>query len=57
MVEHNLAATKSEARRLINGGGVSIDGEKIADNKATFTATPEGRVLKIGKRKFVKVIG
>ncbi len=57
MVEHNLAATKSEARRLIDGGGVSFDGEKISDNKATFTATPEGRVLKVGKRKFVKVVG
>lgn len=55
ILEHKFAPSKSEARRLIDGGGVSIDGEKISDNKATFSATPEGRVLKIGKRKFVRV--
>jgi tyrosyl-tRNA synthetase len=56
IAEHKLAASKGEARRLIDGGAVSVDGEKITDNKATFSATPEGRVLKIGKRKFVRVI-
>lgn len=56
MTQHKLAPSKGEARRLIDGGGVSLDGEKISDNKATFSATPEGRVLKIGKRKFVRVM-
>lgn len=56
IAEHKLAASKGEARRLIDGGAVSVDGEKVTDNKATFSATPEGRVLKIGKRKFVRVI-
>jgi tyrosyl-tRNA synthetase len=56
IVERKLAASKGEARRLIDGGGVSIDGEKIADNKATFLPSPDGIILKVGKRKFLKVI-
>jgi tyrosyl-tRNA synthetase len=55
IVERKLAASKGEARRLIDGGGVSIDGEKITDNKATFLPTSNGVVLKVGKRKFLKV--
>ncbi|HET6399791.1 MAG TPA: tyrosine--tRNA ligase [Candidatus Kapabacteria bacterium] len=56
IVAHNLVASKSEARRLIDGGGVSIDGEKVVDNKATFLSNREGKVLKVGKRKFLKVL-
>ncbi len=56
MVAHNLATSKSEARRLIDGGGVSLDGEKVTDNKATFIPSREGTVLKVGKRKFLKVL-
>jgi tyrosyl-tRNA synthetase len=55
IAEQNLAPSKSEARRLINGGGVSINGEKVEDEKALITPTPEGVVLKVGKRKFLKV--
>jgi len=55
MVKLKLAPSKSEARRLIDGGGVSIDGEKITDNKTTFSAKPEGMILKVGKRKFLRV--
>jgi len=56
IAEQKLAASKSEARRLIDGGGVTIDGEKVLDNKATFMPTANGSVLKVGKRKFLKVI-
>lgn len=55
IAEHNLAASKGEARRLIAGGGVSLGGEKVADEKALVTPTAEGIVLKVGKRKFLKV--
>ena len=55
IVERKLAASKGEARRLIDGGGVSVDGEKVTDNKGVFTASHSGTVLKIGKRKFLKV--
>ncbi|MGH2567903.1 MAG: tyrosine--tRNA ligase, partial [Bacteroidota bacterium] len=50
-----LAASKSEARRLIEQGGVSIDGERVADLNARLPKKKEF-ILKIGKRKFLKVI-
>ncbi|MFM8178066.1 MAG: tyrosine--tRNA ligase, partial [Candidatus Kapaibacterium sp.] len=49
-----LAPSKSEARRLILGGGVSIDGEKIADVTATVDLSVQ-RLFKVGKRKFLKI--
>ncbi len=55
IVDHKLAPSKSEARRLIDGGAVSIDGEKVADSKSSFSPTADGVVLKVGKRKFLKV--
>ncbi len=54
LVLTQLAPSKSEARRLILGGGVSIDGEKIADVAATVDLSTQ-RLFKVGKRKFLKV--
>ena len=48
------ASSKSEARRLITGGGVSIDGQKITDPFFNVTLK-NGQILKVGKRKFVKI--
>lgn len=50
----NFAASKSEARRLVVQGGVSIDGEKIDDAAATIILDKE-KILKVGKRKFIKI--
>ena len=50
-----LAASKSEARRLIDQGGVSIDSERVPDANAPLPEKSEF-VLKVGKRKFLKVI-
>lgn len=55
MAEQGLAPSKGEAKRLIQGGGVSIDGEKIEDVNHAFSPTSAGIVLKVGKRKFLKV--
>ncbi|CAG1769122.1 tyrosyl-tRNA synthetase [uncultured bacterium] len=49
-----FAPSKSEARRLIQQGGVSLAGEKISDPNATVPMT-DGAVLKVGKRKFLKI--
>lgn len=55
MVETGLTSSKGEGRRLIQGGGVSIDGEKVAD--PTHVYTPEATVvLKVGKRKFLQLV-
>ena len=55
IVESNLAASKSEARRLISQGGVSLDNERVININAKLEKTGE-YVLKVGKRKFCKVI-
>lgn len=45
----------SAAGRLIQQGGVTLDGVKIADIKAVVHISPDGSVLKVGKRKFIKI--
>jgi tyrosyl-tRNA synthetase len=50
----NFASSRSEAKRLVLQGGVSIDGEKIEDVSAIIRLGGE-RVLKVGKRKFIKI--
>ena len=55
MLESKLVTSKSEARRLIQGGGVSINGERIMNEKAMLIPTIEGTILKVGKRKFLRV--
>jgi tyrosyl-tRNA synthetase len=51
----NFASSKGEAKRLVNQGGVSIDGNKISDLSEIIGIT-NGMVLKVGKRKFIKLI-
>jgi tyrosyl-tRNA synthetase len=55
MFEHKLTSSKGEARRLIQGGGVTLNGEKVTTEKQMITPTSEGVILKVGKRKFLKV--
>lgn len=49
-----LTTSKGEARRLIEQGGVKIDGEKITDIEAIIDLTTE-KTIQAGKRKFLKV--
>ena len=54
LVDVKLALSKSEAKRLIEQGGIEIDGKRITDQ--TFIVDPkDGMVIKVGKRKFVKI--
>jgi tyrosyl-tRNA synthetase len=55
LAREGLAATRSEARRLIQQGGVKLDGERVDDMNLVLEPTGE-RVLQVGKRKFVKVV-
>ena len=55
IVDAGAAKTNSEARRLIQGGGVQLDGEKVADVNARISIT-EPTLLKVGKRFFVRLI-
>jgi tyrosyl-tRNA synthetase len=58
LVKAGLVPTKSEARRAIEQGGVSVDGEKLTDVRATFTAEElaEGKVFRRGKKNYRKVL-
>lgn len=49
-----LAASTSEALRLIEGGGVKLDGEKVS-NKALMLVAGTTAVLQVGKRKFARI--
>ena len=57
MVKAGLAASNGEARRLVQQGGVLVDGEKVTDAKAAFTAEQlqAGLVIKKGKKIYHKV--
>ena len=58
LVKAELVATRSEGRRAIEQGGVSVDGEKVTDIRYALTEemlSGEGVVLKRGKKKFKKV--
>lgn len=58
LVKAELVATRSEGRRAIEQGGVSVDGEKVTDVRYVLTGemlSGEGVMLKRGKKKFKKV--
>lgn len=54
LAETGLTTSKGEARRLVQGGGVKIDGEKIATIDQEIDISKE-RLIQAGKRKFLKV--
>ena len=57
LVKTGLVPSKSEARRAIEQGGVSIEGDKVTDFRATFAkADVDGKVFRRGKKNFRKVV-
>ena len=56
LVASGLSTSKSEARRLVEQGGVSLDGEKITDVSKVINLN-EPHKIKKGKKIFLKVIG
>ena len=59
LVKSGLVPSKSEARRAVEQGGVAVDGDKVADIKATFAKealSGEGIVLRRGKKNFRRVV-
>ncbi len=57
LVKAGLVPSKSEARRAVEQGGVTVDGEKVTDIKMTFEKTQlkNGLVIKRGKKSFKKI--
>ena len=59
LVKASLCESRSDARRAVQQGGVSVDGEKVTDISTSYTLVEfagEGKVVKRGKKKFAKVI-
>jgi tyrosyl-tRNA synthetase len=58
IAQHELAASKSEAKRLVQGGGVKLNGsDKLSDVDATLQLKAgESVILQVGKRKFIRFI-
>jgi len=55
LTDAGLTSSNGEARRMIKQGAVSIDNEKITDENMTWNYK-EDKVLKVGKRRFMKII-
>ena len=59
LVAAGLCPTRSEARRNVQQGGVTINGEKVTDFKATYTPEDimkEDFVVRRGKKKYSKIV-
>ena len=59
LVKTELASSRSDARRAVEQGGVSVADEKVTDIRTAYNADSfgaDGLVVKRGKKKFVKVI-
>ena len=56
ILDSGLLSSKSEARRMIKQSAVRIDGEVVEDIQLTLSPG-EDRILKVGKRRFLKVTG
>ncbi len=54
LAETKLVASNGEARRMIEQGGVTIDGERISDYNAEISIA-ESIIVKVGKRRFLRV--
>jgi tyrosyl-tRNA synthetase len=55
LLDTGLASSKGEARRLIEQGGVKVNGEKASAANADIAINAIGILLQVGKRKFLKV--
>ncbi len=58
LVKSSLASSRSEARRAVEQGGVSVDGEKVTDIKTVYTVESFSNemILKKGKKNFRKIL-
>ena len=54
LAESGLVKSNSEGRRSIQGGGVKVNGEKVADENLEIACTGE-YIVQVGKRRFAKL--
>ena len=59
LVKAGLCDSRSDARRAVQQGGVTVDGEKVSDIATAYKLddfSGDGKVVKRGKKKFAKVV-
>ncbi len=57
LVDLGLAKSRGEARRLIEGGGLTFDGRRISDpNEEIDASAPVSILIKAGKRRFLRAV-
>ena len=56
LTSNSTVSSKSEAKRLIEGGGIKIDEDQINDINLTIDKSYNEKILKIGKKKYFKII-
>jgi tyrosyl-tRNA synthetase len=56
LTETKMAKSGGEARRLIKGGGIYLDNDRINDENLEINLA-DGMLFKVGKRRFFKIIG
>ena len=56
LTSNSMVSSKSEAKRLIEGGGIKIDDDQINDINLTIDKSYNEKILKIGKKKYFKII-
>ena len=56
LTSNSMVSSKSEAKRLIEGGGIKIDDDQINDINLTIDMSYNEKILKIGKKKYFKII-
>ena len=56
LTSNSTVSSKSEAKRLIEGGGIKIDDNQINDINLSINKSYNGKILKIGKKKYFKII-
>lgn len=54
LVALEMQQSKSEARRMIQNGGIRINGEKVNDTQLEVVIA-DGMIIQVGKRKFKKL--
>jgi tyrosyl-tRNA synthetase len=55
LVESQFCSSRGEAKRLIEQGGVKINGHTVTAITATVSPAPEPAALQVGKKKYARI--
>ena len=56
IADNAFVGSKGDVKRLIKQGAISLDGNKIDDINFEISESENPQILKVGKRKFIKIV-